>query len=76
MIDLPRFVAARRPLTLARCAAGYLPWLMADAARAATGRAWFIAADEAQARELAEAWRPHRSAMALMAWHHYNTKVF
>ena len=27
-------------------------------------------------REVAEAWRPHRSAMALMAWHHYNTKVF
>lgn len=26
-------------------------------------------------RELAEAWRPHRSAMALMAWHHYNTRV-
>jgi DNA-3-methyladenine glycosylase II len=26
-------------------------------------------------RELAEAWRPHRSAMAIMAWHHYNTKV-
>ena len=23
-------------------------------------------------RELADAWRPHRSAMALMAWHHYN----
>ena len=27
-------------------------------------------------REMAEAWRPHRSAMAIMAWHHYNTKVF
>ena len=26
-------------------------------------------------REMAEAWRPHRSAMAIMAWHHYNTKV-
>lgn len=23
-------------------------------------------------RDLAETWRPHRSAMALMAWHHYN----
>jgi DNA-3-methyladenine glycosylase II len=30
---------------------------------------------EKQTRELAEAWRPHRSAMAIMAWHHYNTKV-
>ena len=27
-------------------------------------------------RAMAEAWRPHRSAMAIMAWHHYNTKVF
>jgi DNA-3-methyladenine glycosylase II len=31
---------------------------------------------EKQTRELAEGWRPHRSAMAIMAWHHYNTKVF
>jgi len=30
---------------------------------------------EKATRDLAEAWRPHRSAMALMAWHHYNTKV-
>ncbi|MBO9580373.1 MAG: DNA-3-methyladenine glycosylase 2 family protein [Sphingobium sp.] len=26
-------------------------------------------------RDMAEAWRPHRGAMAIMAWHHYNTKV-
>ncbi|MCW2391356.1 DNA-3-methyladenine glycosylase II [Sphingobium sp. B1D7B] len=31
---------------------------------------------ERETRALAEAWRPHRSAMALMAWHHYNTPVF
>ncbi len=30
---------------------------------------------EKQIRDLAEAWRPHRSAMAIMAWHRYNTKV-
>lgn len=24
-------------------------------------------------RQLAEAWRPHRGAAAIMAWHHYNT---
>ncbi|MCI4591466.1 DNA-3-methyladenine glycosylase 2 family protein [Sphingobium sp. BYY-5] len=24
-------------------------------------------------RNLAEAWRPHRSAAAIMAWHHYNS---
>lgn len=28
--------------------------------------------DERQARSLAEKWRPHRSAAALVAWHHYN----
>ena len=71
MIDVARFVAAKRPLTLARCAAGYLPWLMADAARAASGRAWFIAADEAQARELAEAaqyFAPEIAVTLLPAW--------
>ncbi|WP_176597645.1 MULTISPECIES: DNA-3-methyladenine glycosylase family protein [Sphingobium] len=26
-------------------------------------------------RELAEGWRPHRGAAAIMAWHHYNTEV-
>ncbi len=26
-------------------------------------------------RELAEAWRPHRGAAAIMAWHHYKTEV-
>lgn len=30
---------------------------------------------ERETRLLAEAWRPHRSAMAFMAWHHYNTPV-
>ncbi len=28
--------------------------------------------DEKQMRALAESWRPHRSAAALLAWHHYN----
>ena len=27
-------------------------------------------------RELAEKWRPHRGAAAIMTWHHYNTTVF
>jgi DNA-3-methyladenine glycosylase II len=27
--------------------------------------------DEKQTRELAEAWRPHRGAAAIFAWHHY-----
>ncbi|MBC7987663.1 MAG: DNA-3-methyladenine glycosylase 2 family protein [Sphingomonadaceae bacterium] len=30
---------------------------------------------EKLARELAEAWRPHRGAAAIFAWHHYKTEV-
>jgi transcription-repair coupling factor (superfamily II helicase) len=55
MIDLRNFIAARRPLTLAGCTPGYLPWLMADVARAAKGRALFVAADEASARSVLDA---------------------
>ena len=31
---------------------------------------------EAAARALAEDWRPHRGAMAVFLWHHYQTAVF
>ena len=71
MIDLRRFVAASSALTLARCAQGYLPWLMADVARAALGRAVFIAADEASARGLADAagfFAPEIEVITLPAW--------
>jgi len=30
---------------------------------------------EKQLRELAEAWRPHRGAAAILAWHSYNSSV-
>jgi len=30
---------------------------------------------EQRVRELAEAWRPHRGAAAIFAWHHYKTDV-
>ncbi len=30
---------------------------------------------EKQVRALAERWRPHRGAAAIMAWHHYNSKM-
>lgn len=30
---------------------------------------------ERKTRSLAEAWRPHRGAAAIFAWHHYNTPV-
>jgi transcription-repair coupling factor (superfamily II helicase) len=81
VIDLRRFVAATSPLTLARCAAGFLPWLMADAARAiynkdsalrtGSGRAVFIAADDTSARALADAagyFAPEIEVITLPAW--------
>jgi len=30
---------------------------------------------EKMIRDMAERWRPHRGAAAIMAWHHYNTEV-
>jgi len=30
---------------------------------------------EKRTRELAEGWRPHRGAAAIMAWHHYNSEA-
>ncbi|CCW17670.1 DNA-3-methyladenine glycosylase II [Sphingobium indicum BiD32] len=30
---------------------------------------------EKMTRQLAEGWRPHRGAAAIMAWHHYNIEV-
>jgi DNA-3-methyladenine glycosylase II len=30
---------------------------------------------ENQARLMAESWRPHRGAVAILAWHHYKTEV-
>lgn len=30
---------------------------------------------EALTRELAERWRPHRGAVAIMTWHHYNSDM-
>ena len=51
MIDLGGILDAGEQLTLAGAPAGFLPWLMADLARAARksgkgGRAVFVAADE------------------------------
>jgi transcription-repair coupling factor (superfamily II helicase) len=57
--SLQRVVGARAPLTLAGVPTGFLPWSMADLARAAHGtgkggRAVAIVADEAAMRALAE----------------------
>ncbi len=47
METLPRILAAKGPFALAGVPAGFLPWLLTDLARAAKGRAIYIAADEA-----------------------------
>ncbi|HKT16266.1 MAG TPA: transcription-repair coupling factor, partial [Allosphingosinicella sp.] len=68
---LPRILSARGPLTLAGAPAGFLPWLAADLARAAKGRAVFIAPDEAEMRHLADAARffaPELEILVFPAW--------
>ncbi|ODU21509.1 MAG: transcription-repair coupling factor [Sphingomonas sp. SCN 67-18] len=68
---LSRIVDARQPLTLAGAPTGFLPWLMADLARAAKGRAVFIAADEAAMRGLAETagyFAPELDILTYPAW--------
>ena len=36
---------------------------------------WAERPSEKAVRDVAERWRPHRGAAAVMAWHHYNTKM-
>ena len=55
MSDLPRILQASEPMTLAGVPAGFVPWLAADLARAAKGRAGFIAPDEAAMRHIVDA---------------------
>jgi len=68
---LPRILKADQPLTLSSVPAGFLPWLLADLARAAEGRAVFVAADEQEMRAVAEAARyfaPELTTLAFPAW--------
>nr|WP_314444728.1 transcription-repair coupling factor [uncultured Sphingomonas sp.] len=71
MSDLQHILAASEPLTLASVPAGFQPWLSADLARAATGRAVVIASDEAAMRSLAEnapAFAPELEVLTYPAW--------
>jgi transcription-repair coupling factor (superfamily II helicase) len=54
MADLARILSARSPLTLSQVARGSQPLLLADLARAARGRAVFIAADDAAMRAVVD----------------------
>ena len=55
MPDLSRILKASQPLTLAQVARGAQPMVMADLARASTGRAVFIAPDDAAMRAITDA---------------------
>ena len=71
METLPRILAADTPLTLAGVPAGFLPWLLADLARATKGRAIYVAADEAAMRGAAETahyFAPEIELLSFPAW--------
>ncbi|HEX8261742.1 MAG TPA: transcription-repair coupling factor, partial [Allosphingosinicella sp.] len=71
MTDLHKILSATRPMTLAGAPAGFLPWLAADLARAAKGRAVFVAPDEAAMRHLQDAaayFAPELEVLAFPAW--------
>jgi len=71
MPDLSRILKARQPLTLAQVARGAQPLVMADLARARTGRAVFIAPDDAAMRSVVDAaafFAPELEVIEFPAW--------
>jgi transcription-repair coupling factor (superfamily II helicase) len=71
LIDFRALATTRESRTLAGCVAGYQPWLMADVARAASGRAVFIAADDSSARGMLDAvtyFAPEIETIYFPAW--------
>ncbi|TMM49732.1 transcription-repair coupling factor [Qipengyuania marisflavi] len=71
MPDISRILAAKTPLTLAQVARGAQPLVMADLARASTGRAVFVAPDETAMRAVAEAaqfFAPELEVIEFPAW--------
>jgi transcription-repair coupling factor (superfamily II helicase) len=71
MPDLSRILEADRPLTLASVARGAQPLVMADLARAAKGRAVFVAPDEQAMRAVTDAahwFAPELQVIEFPAW--------
>ncbi len=71
MPDLSRILKADKPLTLAQVARGAQPLVMADLARAGTGRAVFIAPDDTAMRAVADAaqfFAPELEVIEFPAW--------
>ena len=71
MTDFQKILNAKTPLTLAGVAAGFQPWLLADLARAASGRVVFIAPDDSAMRALASTapyFAPDLEVLQFPAW--------
>ncbi len=71
MPDFSRILKADKPLTLAQVARGAQPLIMADLARASTGRAVFIAPDDAAMRGIVDAagfFAPEIEVIEFPAW--------
>ncbi|MCV0383643.1 MAG: transcription-repair coupling factor [Erythrobacter sp.] len=71
MPDLSRILDADKPLTLAQVARGAQPLVMADLARAARGRAVFVAPDDTAMRGIGDAARyfaPELDVIEFPAW--------
>ncbi len=71
MPDLSKILSARTPLTLASVARGAQPLVMADLARASSGRAVFIAPDDAAMRAVSDAaafFTPEIEVIEFPAW--------
>ena len=71
MPDLNRILSAKSPLTLSAVARGAQPLVLADLARAAKGRAVFIAPDDAAMRAVADAaayFAPELNVIEFPAW--------
>ncbi len=71
MPDFSRILSAKKPLTLTSIARGAQPLVMSDLARAAKGRAVFIAPDEAAMRSVSEAaqfFAPELEVIEFPAW--------
>ncbi|MEE3154530.1 MAG: transcription-repair coupling factor, partial [Pseudomonadota bacterium] len=69
--DLSTILKARQPLTLAQVARGAQPLVMADLARASSGRAIFIAPDDAAMRGVVDAatfFAPELEVIEFPAW--------
>ncbi|HEV2079661.1 MAG TPA: transcription-repair coupling factor [Allosphingosinicella sp.] len=71
MTDVPKILSAKEPMTLAGAPQGFVPWLAADLARGAKGRAVFVAPDEAAMRHIVDAahyFAPELETLSFPAW--------